>query len=304
MGAPRPRRPAMASSTKAIRTDANRRKGGRHPDGAHLLTGGLLRCSCGAAMIPRRARPGIERERYQCASRVAGGACSQPSIRRELIDGPFLQHLLDGYIDVEATVKRIEERTASALVAARQALDEAQRELQQCDARLTRVQRGWQDDVIDDAEYTRQRIELLAEQEAARAAQERAQEHVQQVEHAGPVGDAEQVLLDYLATIKEAVTAGVDAAPDLPALRNVIGQLFARVELIRSGEFGTDANITERFINCELPPPTVDDGGYWLLPTLRWSAVDTDTFKPIGQEMPVLWSGQYPHGFFCRYCWW
>ncbi len=74
--------------------------------------------------------------------------------------------------------------------------------------------------------------------------------------------------------------------------------------LIRFGDFRTDANTTEGFIDCELPPPTADDRGYWPLPTLRWSAVDTDTFKPIGQEMPVLWSGQYPHGFLCRYCWW
>lgn len=76
---------------EVIRTDAHRRKGGRHPDGGHLLTRGLLRCpQCGSAMIPRKARPGVERERYVCGGRIADPAsCSQPSIGRELIDGPF-----------------------------------------------------------------------------------------------------------------------------------------------------------------------------------------------------------------------
>ncbi|HEY4897086.1 MAG TPA: recombinase family protein, partial [Solirubrobacteraceae bacterium] len=97
---------------QAIRTGALRRKGGRHADGAHLLVRGTLRCSCGAAMLPRKARPGVERERYTCAGRIADRtACSQPSIRREKIDEPLLAAILDGYIDFAATKRRIEDRT-------------------------------------------------------------------------------------------------------------------------------------------------------------------------------------------------
>jgi hypothetical protein len=77
---------------QAIRQGANRRRGGRHADSRHLLTRGTLRCpECGSAMLPRKARPGVERERYVCGGRIDRGpaVCSQPSIRRELIDEPF-----------------------------------------------------------------------------------------------------------------------------------------------------------------------------------------------------------------------
>ena len=300
---------------RAIRTDANRPRSGRHPDGAHLLTRGLLRCSCGAAMIPRKARKGVERERYVCSGRIAegGAVCSQLSIRRELIDEPFLHHLLEGHIDIEATVKRIEERTSSALVDARQALDEAERELQRCDARLARVQRGWQDDVIDDTEYVRQRTELLAEQEAATAAHERARAHGEQIEHAAVPGEAEQALLGYLAALKQAMGDRAGRAPDLAALRNVIGQMFSSVQLLRC-RTSPDGYIVEtpaEAAGTVLHPdwkdhiPAASDGEYVYLlwPALRSEAVDPSG-RPIGHEMPVPWSGQYPHGFLCRYCWW
>src|SRR5204862_1083439 len=108
---------------QAVRAGASRRKGGRQVEGGHLLVRGVLRCTCGAAMTPRRARPGVERERYVCSGRIEHGPgyCSQPSIRRERIDGPLLATLLDGYIDVEATRESIEQRARSALAAARQA---------------------------------------------------------------------------------------------------------------------------------------------------------------------------------------
>jgi site-specific DNA recombinase len=86
-----------------IRTAAHRRRGGRHADGGHLLTRGLLRCGqCGAAMNPRKARQGVERERYRCSGRVADRtSCSQPSIGRERIDVPLLAALLDRHVDLE-----------------------------------------------------------------------------------------------------------------------------------------------------------------------------------------------------------
>jgi hypothetical protein len=49
----------------------------------------------GGSMTPRKARPGVECDRYGRATRVEDpAACSMPSIRRELIGDPFRAHLL------------------------------------------------------------------------------------------------------------------------------------------------------------------------------------------------------------------
>lgn len=133
----------------------------------------MLRCTCGAAMIPRKARKGSERARYVCGGRIANGpdyACSQPSIRRELIDGPFLSALLDRYVDLDATRQRIAERKGEALALAREAAEQAEVELHRAEQRIIRVRRGWQDGVIDDAEYAEQTAELQREREAAHEA--------------------------------------------------------------------------------------------------------------------------------------
>jgi DNA invertase Pin-like site-specific DNA recombinase len=283
---------------QAIR-DGAQRKPGRHADGAHLLVRGMLRCSCGAAMLPRKARPGIERERYVCSGRIADPrSCSQRSIRRELIDEPLLATLLDTYIDLAATRKRIEERTTSALTAAREALEQAERETAKAEAALARVERDYLDGKLAVEKWERFEAKLTAELEAAQAGEERAHDHVQQIELAG-AGDAEAVLLDLLGRLKRAVGEGIGAAPDLHALRNMLGQMFVSVDLVRN------------------------DGSYLLLPTLRVERLDgrrwdyeaagrrqplpvgdAGTLRPTGQETPSPPEQSYPPTFFARYCWW
>ena len=256
------------------------RRGGRWPDGGHLLVKGVLVCGqCGYAMIPRKIFGNGGRERYQCRGRMERGKsfCDQPSIRRELIDGPFLDALTTHYIDLEATQARIEARTASDLTIAREAVIQAETEVQRTEARLAKIQRGWQDEVIDDNEYRQQRDQLLAEQEGAQAALQRAQDHVAKTERTGVMGDAQQALLRHLATIKEAVADGVGRAPDLNALRNVIGTLFEKIELVRWGSWGIDGDPGGWMAPVEQPAVVDRDQGYALWLTLRWSAVDLDS---------------------------
>jgi len=296
-----------------IRTGALRRKGGRHPEGGHLLARGVLRCTCGSAMIPRKARAGVERDRYVCRGRIEHGQefCSQPSIRRELVDEPFMAHLLDGYIDIEATQKRIEERTGSALTGAREALKDAEAELLRKQESIVRIERDYLDGKLPADDWTRFKARLADELEGAKRALQRAQEHVHETEEAGLLGDAEQVLLDHLAALKRAVTAQAGAAPDLAALRNVIGQMFEAVQLV-AWEDGSHPLYGHDDLANASPRPRLavkaDGQRYWLFPKLRWSAVDTGTFKPTGQEIPVGSIPQYPpsvpNPFLCRYCWW
>jgi hypothetical protein len=265
-------------------------------------------------------RKGIERERYVCRRRIeeGPGACDQPSVRRELIDQPFLAHPLDGYLDLEATRQRISERAASSRSVAEEAVEQAQNEAGRAESRLARVQRGWQDGVLDDDDYRQQRDQVRDELDAAQAALRRAEDHLTALIEQPDV-DAEQVLLSHLAALKRAVSDTGQAAADLDTLRGVIGQMFQSVELIdHANPFGArsypttipEGNSTEGGVVTHPPgverDPQVGDGDrrYWLLLKLRSSAVDPATFKPTGQLTPVPPSPQYPHGFLCRYCWW
>jgi hypothetical protein len=237
---------------------------------------------------------------YVCSGRIADPrSCSQRSIRRELIDEPLLATLLDTYIDLAATRKRIEERTTGALTAAREALEQAQRETAKAEAALARVERDYLDGKLSVEKWERFEAKLAGELEAAQAGEQRSQGHVQQIELAG-AGDAEASLLDLLGRLKRAVGEGVGEAPDLHALRNVIGHMFASVDLVRN-----------------------DDGSYLLLPSLRverlgercwdWEAAGrrqplpvggAETLRPIGQDTPSPPEQSYPPTFLARYCWW
>ena len=304
---------AVWEHAQQVRATSVRQTGGRWPDGGHLLVKGVLRCGrCGSAMIPRKGRPGGGRDRYECRGRVEHGRafCDQPAIRRELVDVPFLDNLTDHYIDWEASKRRIEERAAQDLVIAREAARQDDAEVQRSEARLAQIKRGWQDRVLDDDEYREQRDEVSGELEAACAALERSQAHVERIEQTGVSGDAEQHLLDQLATIKRAVADGVTRAPSLNALRNVIGQIFESVELGEwqgAGDPYAAADFCEALAEVGLPTPkpVLDANGgptYVLLPRLR------STPSPTGHLMPVGSIEQYPpsdaNPFFARYCWW
>jgi site-specific DNA recombinase len=166
---------------RGIRTAAHRRRGGRHAHGGHLLTRGLLRCGeCGAAMNPRKARPGVERERYVCSGRVADpSSCSQPSIRRELIDGPLLTTLLDRFVDLQAMRQRIAERMSSAIGEAQAAETKHERQRAEAEAALSRVRGDYQRAAIDAEDWAEQRPGLIEAVEAATAAAERSRAHAE-----------------------------------------------------------------------------------------------------------------------------
>jgi site-specific DNA recombinase len=296
---------------QTILAGASRRKGGRHADGGHLLVRGTLRCICGAAMLPRKARPGIERERYVCSARVEDpGSCNQPSLRRELIDQPFLAALLSGYIDLAATRQRIADRMDSALTAAQEAVCSREAEVAKIERALATTERDYDAGDITGKQFSTRHDRLSNELEGAKRALDQAGANVEQIEQSGPVGDAEQALLDHLASIRQATADGVEAAPDLHALRNTIGQMFEQVQLIRSPVLGQPVSfgqpVPEGMIPWHDDVPAVTDGEdrYWLLPVLRASAVDADTLKPIGHAMPVPVAQSYPPGFLARYCWW
>jgi hypothetical protein len=220
----------------AIRSSQARKAGGRWPKGSHLFTGGLLRCKCGSAMLPRTDpnRRGGKYEVYRCAGREKHGLdyCDQQVIDRALVDEAMLDELDRHYIDTAETRRRLEAKLAADTVIAAAALTDADSEAQRAEARIARVQRAFQDGFLDPADYAQQRAQLLEERDAAQAAVDRAREHSEQLATAPAMAGAEEAVLRHLANLRQVVIKGVSRAPDLNALRTILRQLFEEVLLL------------------------------------------------------------------------
>jgi Recombinase len=262
------------------RTGLGRKRGGRKPRGAHLLTGGLLKCRCGHSMIPRTEHDG-RYQVYACEKRVP---CDQTPLSRKLVDTSVLAELTDHYVDLDETRRQIETKLAADLTIAREALAHAERESATAEATLARVRNHYQQERITAEDWSQQRPGLVAGVEAAQEALQRAREHVEEVEATGVPEDAQQTLLRHMEALRAAVTNGVGQAPDLNALRLVMHDLFDSFELIQWPSAGTGKGgyVVEH-------NPVVEHEGVTLalLPRLRWESVDGSlairkTVLPLG----------------------
>ena len=258
-----------------------RRAGGRPLTSGHLLSRGLLRCgSCGSAMIPnaRRGKPEI----YLCIGRHEHGPgfCDQPSVRRVVIDEALLGQLTSRYLDLDGARDRLREWHATELPMAEAALAEAEREVAKAEARVVRVDRGWQDGVLSDAKYRRQSAQLEDELAAALRAVEQGRSRVEQISEAGTATDADEALLAQLADLKALVSGTVEQARDVESLRTVIRQLFVRIDLVAPGE-----PLRQLFREGVIEPDT-KQGSYLLVPTLRSEMVDWTTLQPVKPPLP------------------
>lgn len=88
----------------------------------------------------------------------------------------------------------------------------------------------------------------------------------------------------WMFAIKAAVADGVAHAPNLNALRNVLAELFERVQLVK----GDDLSPLSTYAGDGMAP--LDDlsagEGLWLVPILRGDALD-DECEPSPVELPV-----------------
>jgi hypothetical protein len=285
---------------EAIRSSTARRAGGRHPKGSHLLVKGMLKCgTCGHTMNPRTDPYRPYYQVYQCSGRIAWGveSCSQGFIHRTVVDDALLADLREHYIDMEATRRQIEAKTSADLAIAREALHQAETDLQMTEQRLARIQRGYQDGVLDDDDYREKRSQLLEERKGAQMALERATEHVQAVERAAPLSDAEEHVLRRLAELKRNMTEGVEQAPDLNALRNVIAQLFEKVMLLPA-----DHPYLTEVAGMKDSGPELE-GGYYLVPFLRDETVEDGALDriTIRKAALALETDQHSLPFGCQF---
>ena len=225
-----------------IREAMARTKGGgrgRPSAGTHLFTRGVLRCGeCGSAMVPRtikaRSKNGRPYEAYFCLGRQRDpNLCSQKPVRRELVDEGVESHLLNVGVDIEATTAHVASQIARELADAESLLDHAEREHATATARFQRVRRDYQDRLIDHTDWNEQRIELLAEQEAAAANVARLRARRDEIAADANLRDAEETTLRWLASVREAIVGEVGAAAGIEPLRAVLLRLFSHFTLHR-----------------------------------------------------------------------
>lgn len=287
---------ALWDRVNASRASTPRRAGGRPKLGRHLLGGRVFRCGqCGSAMIAVNRPERDGQQAYLCVGHRDRGSefCSQLSVRRELVDAALLTELTSRYIDLDATRRRLEDRQRADVAIARDTVAHAERDLADADARLARIRRGWQSGVLDDDEFQAQRSDVSGERDGAQAAVAQARARVDAIEAAGPLKDSEQALLGHLADLKASVAGAVGRAPDLEALRTVIGQLFERVE-ISANPFGpkfrseagvwdyaqprlrTDENgePLQEDLDALPPPSALNETRLWLHLEVRHEAYD------------------------------
>jgi DNA invertase Pin-like site-specific DNA recombinase len=196
-----------------------RRRGGRTT--SHFVLAKLAVCDrCGSRLYsrtsPYRRKDGTHKRQYVCSQVVnQTGMCDQPPIDAEAVDPAVVDHLNRLFVDFEAWQGETERAQRSAIDAAQEAVDEAEREVRRLDGLAEKVQADYlrrleagDDDAAQVAVGAKKHVE---EQREARVA-EVAMRKAALAELAAPTDDA---MLDVWGELKRAVRKGDDGVGGL-----------------------------------------------------------------------------------------
>lgn len=200
---------------------------GRHPKGQHLFRGGLLRCQCGDAMVPRTQG---KQQLYYCDghSKMGDEFCDQKTIPRAVIDEAVYSYFEQVGLDVEATRQQLTGERDRKLAEVTALREGAEHEAQRASERLDRVRRDYQDGQLAADDWAEQREQLTAERKAATAELERLLAQEDDVAGWGECRDAEAGVLHQLAEIRKAIAGEVQSADGVDAVRAALSRLFSR----------------------------------------------------------------------------
>lgn len=240
------------------------RAGGRPTKGSHLLTGGLLRCSCGAAMRTRTQRKSYGTwEAYLCDGRYSGRTrCTVKAMPREAIDGAVWSYFETVGLDYDAMVREDDERRSLQLAEIADRITEAERELATVTSQLARIRRDYSEGRLDASDWQSFRDELGAERDAAAAALEQLHAREQAVQAEARIRDSEAETLAELQAIRQTLAGVVTGAADLDAARRALRRVFDAFTIHRYAETLPDV------LDAELAA-----GDWYIVPTVRADAI-------------------------------
>jgi hypothetical protein len=241
-----------------------RRAGGRPPKGSHLLTGSLLRCSCGAAM---RARTQLKSygtwEAYLCNGRHSGRTnCKMPALSREEVDRAVWHYFETVGLDYEAMVREDEERRSLRLAEVGAQAEAARAELRRAEERLERVRRDYLEGRLSAEHWGEFVAELEPEREAASAALDQLRTQDEATRNEATLRDAEEEALAALQSIREALAGLVTGAADVDAARRALRRVFESFVLHRYDD------ASAKVLDADLAA-----GDWYIVPTVRADAI-------------------------------
>ncbi|HWK25378.1 MAG TPA: recombinase family protein [Solirubrobacter sp.] len=197
----------------------------------HLFVRGALRCVCGDAMLPRTSQDSADV--YVCRSHKADSSrCPLPPLRRDVIDGHALAMFEDASLDLDATRRQVETQLSAQVAEVGAQLERAEREASLAIERYRRVQRDYQNGVIDGADWAEQRPDLIAERDAATAEVERLRAQAENTARGLANIDAESETLRRWAELRAAVAGLISGTgTDVKAFRAAFASVFDEVRL-------------------------------------------------------------------------
>jgi DNA invertase Pin-like site-specific DNA recombinase len=229
---------------------------------SHLFGRGLLRCACGAAMLPRSAKDSADF--YVCHRRGRdASSCSTPRLKAGKVDAAAFEMFTNVSHDIDATRQHVVNQLSLRAGEARALADRAEREIADLTEQAERVERDYRRGALDAESYGRLSVAIRGEREATEAKAAQLILRAADVEAALANVDAEDETLRRLAALRDGIAERMANATDLSALRAAMTAVFERVVLVPG-----------------------DNGMFWLKPLFRRDAAST--LSGVGFEVSEM----------------
>lgn len=227
--------------TVALRTASAGRNGARKAgrrSTSHLLGDGLLKCSCGASMYPRKdTRSG--RDTYRCRGRdERTHRCDMPPLPRADVDGAVRAYIAGHVLSPGMAEGEIEEEAKFAAKEATKQAATAAREAAKAGERLKRGRMLYLDEELTRDQWREMEAEIQTDLASAKQRESEARRVAEAIRKPSPE------LLDAVEAIRSAAGDEAKDAGTLGKQRAAIERLFETFEVVAGP--------------IDVPPPPTD----------------------------------------------